>query len=130
MLPIKIKQLIYFPLIVFCIYTIHFFTFKYFKIVINRTVLNLDLNDLYLIFSLFSFIIITILLFIKQKNIDLVGNVFLLITCIKAIVCYIIIRPLTVVSINYSTEKFNFLGMFLFFLILETIATIKILNSK
>ena len=126
----KFKNSIFALILVFCCYGLHYFVFKYFNIHLNQQALNLGLFDLYVLFSSFSVLIIIILLFIKQKNIDLVGNVFMLITCIKAIICYVIIRPLTISKIDYSLEKFNFLGLFLLFLIFETIATIKILNNK
>ena len=126
----KFKNSIFALILVFCCYGLHYFVFKYFNIHLNQQALNLGLFDLYVLFSSFSVLIIIILLFIKQKNIDLVGNVFMLITCIKAIICYVIIRPLTISKIDYGLEKFNFLGLFLLFLIFETIATIKILNNK
>ena len=126
----KLRNSIFALILVFCCYGLHYFVFEYFNIQLNLQALGLTLLDLYFLFSSFSVVIIIILLFIKQKNIDLVGNVFLLITCIKAIICYVIIRPLTISKIDYGLEKFNFLGLFLLFLIFETIATIKILNNK
>ena len=126
----KFKNSIFALILVFCCYGLHYFVFEHFNIQLNLQELNLGLSDLYFSFSSFSVLIIIILLFIKQKNIDLVGNVFMLMTCIKAIICYVIIRPLTISKIDYGLEKFNFLGLFLLFLIFETIATIKILNNK
>ena len=126
----KLRNSIFALILVMCCYHLHYFVFEHFNIQLNLKALALGLFDSYILFSSFSVVILIILLFIKQKNLDLVGNVFMLITCIKAIICYLIIRPLTISKFDYSLEKFNFLGLFLLFLIFETIATIKILNNK
>ena len=85
------------------------------------------LLNLYYIFGLFSVLIITTLNIVKQKNIDIVGMLFLLLTTVKMICCFILGRAVT----NASTiEKYNFFGLFIVFLILETVITIRILNNK
>ena len=126
----KLRNSIFTLILVFCCFGLHYFVFEHFNIHLSLEALALGLFDLYILFSSFSVLIVIIISNIKQKNIDLVGNVFMLMTCIKAIICYVIIRPLTISKIDYSLDKFNFLGLFLLFLIFETIATIKILNSK
>jgi hypothetical protein len=89
------------------------------------------LNELYLLFAMLSFIIIVILIKIKQKNIDNVGSSFLLITSIKLIAVFVfgnaIMRNQ---NLNHSIEKWNFLGLFLLFLAIETLVTIQMLNKK
>jgi len=105
-------------------------------------VFSLDLKDvfdsfyfsleiLYLFFIACSIIILFILIKIREKNLDNVGMTFLLITSIKMVFCYLMVRPILSSSndIN-SIEKVNFFMMFILFLAIETIVTIRILNNK
>lgn len=89
------------------------------------------LEELYFLFTILSFIIISLLIKIKQKNIDNVGSSFLLITSIKMVIVFVLINPvLSNESLNHSLVKWNFLGLFLLFLAIETVITIQILNKK
>ncbi len=116
--------------IVFCFLT-HNLIFKIFDLKLNLSVLNFSLSELYLLFSILSVLIISTSIVIKQKNIDLVGNVFMLITCVKMVVCFLLIRPFSNNSnFSHSLEKYNYLMLFMLFLILETTVTIFILNKK
>lgn len=90
-----------------------------------------SLNTLYLIFSVFSFLIVGILAIVKEKNIDSVGNTYLLVTIIKMGVSYILLYPILQGTKTFMTsEKSNFIIVFLVFLTIETIVTIRILNKK
>lgn len=90
-----------------------------------------SLETLYLFFSLFSIVIILVLIKVKQKNLDIVGNVFLLATLIKMTACYFLGRPiLKYGSIEDSLEKWNFLTLFVLFLFVETFIAIRLLNEK
>ena len=126
----KFKILFYFIPITIIFYFVHFIIFRLLKLELNQSIFNYSLKNLYFLFAAFSVVIILTIIIIKQKNIDLVGNVFLLLTCIKSVIFFIIIRPLTVIEGEYVLEKFNFLGLFMLFLTLETLATITILNDK
>lgn len=90
-----------------------------------------SLETLYLFFVACSIIILFILLRVREKNLDNVGMTFLLITSVKMIFCYLMVRPILNASndIN-SIEKINFFMMFILFLAIETIVTIRILNNK
>jgi Family of unknown function (DUF6168) len=89
------------------------------------------LETVYLFFATLSIIIVFILLIVKQKSFDNVGMVFLLITSVKMIVCYLFVMPiLQVANANYVTEKINFFVLFILFLAMETVVTIRILNNK
>ncbi|MGH2665308.1 hypothetical protein [Flavobacterium sp.] len=89
-----------------------------------------SLQQLYLFFAGFSIAIIILLLKIKQKNLDIVGNTFLLVTSVKMVACYILGRPILNMTQENALEKWNFFGLFVLFLVLETIFTIVILNKK
>lgn len=87
--------------------------------------------QLYSFFSLCSVIIITILLFVKKKNLDIVGNFFLLLTMIKMGLAYLLLYLIGQNSHQLlSFEKKNFFITFIVFLAIETIITIRLLNKK
>jgi len=86
---------------------------------------------LYAFFGLFSITIISILYFIKKININNVGYVFLLLTSIKMAIAYVFLKPILEINLpKTKTEKISFFIVFIYFLILETISAIKILNPK
>ncbi len=90
-----------------------------------------SLNTLYLIFTIFSLFIVGILTIVKEKNIDSVGNTYLLVTLIKMGISYILLYPILQGTKNFMTpEKSNFIIVFLVFLTIETVVTIRILNKK
>ena len=75
--------------------------------------------------------IILILIIIKKKSIDYVGYVFMLLTCIKMGITFYFAQPiLALKEKNNSIEYKNFLILFLIFLAVETIISIRILNKK
>ena len=115
--------------IVALVYLIHKFIFSLFKF--NESTFIYSLEQLYLFFGLFSIIIELILIKVKEKNIDIVGNVFLLLTLIKMMFCFALGSTiLKQVTENNSFQKWNFLVLFLIFLTIETVLTIRILNKK
>ena len=87
-----------------------------------------------LVYSFFLVCSITIifgLIQVKERNIDSVGFAFLWLTCIKMGVSYAFFFPILLSeSTNSSAEKTNFLIVFLFFLAIETLMTVRILNNK
>ena len=99
----------------------------------------LDINDtnfiyaievLYLIFILFSTLIVLLLLKVKDKSFDNVGMTFLLATSIKMVFCYLVLRPILLLSnTDSSLEKINFFAVFILFLALETVITIRLVNE-
>jgi hypothetical protein len=71
------------------------------------------------------------LLKVKERSFDNIGMSFLLSTSVKMIFCYLILRPLLQVSShNITIEKKNFFMIFILFLAIETVLTIRILNEK
>ena len=82
-------------------------------------------------FFICSLLIVFVLLKINQKNHDNVGYVFLVLTCIKMGISFYVMQPiLNSLNPNNSSEKYNFFLLFVLYLTLETIVTIRILNRK
>lgn len=113
--------------IVLClIHKIIFYVFN-----INQDHFHYKLETLYLFFVIISIIIFKILLTVKEKSFDNVGMSFLLATCIKMIFCYLVMRPLLQKTIpDNPLERMNFLILFLVFLTIETLFTIRLVNEK
>ena len=125
------KPLFYLSFIFVGLYFIHLFVFHLFELKLKSDVFNYSLEQLHIGFSIASISIIIILIVIKQKNIDLVGNVFLLLTCVKMVAVSLFIRTSLNNSVfNHSIEKWNYFIMFFVYLIIETITTIFILNKE
>lgn len=132
-LLLKIVSKTYVPL--FCssiiLFIINYLLIK--KIVPANDLLrwNYSLLFLYTFFFIFSLIILSFLLVVRQKNLDYVGYVFLILTTIKMGVSYFILRPILATStFNNGIEKKNFFIIFISFLAIETFLTIRILNNK
>jgi hypothetical protein len=86
---------------------------------------------LYLFFFFFSCSLIVVLDKIKQRNINNVGYTFLLLTSIKMALAYLFLRPILSSDLPKTpSEKINFFAVFIYFLIIETLVTIRILNNK
>jgi hypothetical protein len=90
-----------------------------------------SLETIYSFFMICSLLIIFILILVKEKSIDNVGNAFLLITCLKIGISFVLLNPiLNSGNPNIGFEKMNFFVIFALFLIIETIVTIRILNNN
>lgn len=116
-------------ILVFIIYILHRFIFYGFNI--KDDTFHYSLEVLYLFFFFLSAIIFKILLKVKQKSFDNVGMSFLLATSIKMIFCYLIVRPLLhLPTPNDPIERINFFCLFVVFLTIETLFTIRLVNEK
>ena len=86
---------------------------------------------LYLYFMLFSLFIVFILMKVKEVMMNSVGYAFLAFTTLKMAVAYLLLRPIIHIHLPKTpTEKMNFFVVFIYFLAIETILTIRILNNK
>lgn len=86
---------------------------------------------LYAFFFVFTVIILFVLIKINQKNINNVGFSFMFLTSLKMAIAYFFMQPiLNSQSIYAGSEKINFFVIFILFLIIETVVTIRILNNK
>ena len=123
------KPLLSLALLIVVSYVIHKVIFYSFNI--DDSAFHYSIEKLYLLFSILSVIVIAILLKVKEYSFDNVGMSFLLSTSVKMVVCYLILRPiLQAGGQNSSIEKKNFFAMFILFLAMETILTIRILNKN
>jgi hypothetical protein len=110
-------------------YFLHKIVFYVFKI--SDSAFLYSIETLYLIFLGLSIIVVSVLLKVKERSFDNVGMSFLLGTSIKMIFCYLVLKPILQASnVNIGIEKKNFFIMFILFLAIETIITIRILNEK
>ena len=92
---------------------------------------HFPIEVVYGFFGFCSFLIIFILIKVNQINIDNVGYTFLLVTCIKMALSYVVLSPiLNSENSNVKYEKLNFFIIFALFLTIETIVTVRILNNK
>ena len=103
----------------------------FFVLKINTQNFIYSLPELYAWFTLFTFLVAFVLLLVKRKSLDNVGLSFLLVTSIKMVFCYLILRPiLKVATLQNSAEKINFFALFILFLLIETLFTIRLVNEK
>jgi hypothetical protein len=92
---------------------------------------HLLLARVYAFFLLCSAVIVFILIKIRQRSIDHVGSIFLLLTCLKMGAAYVFLKQLSDPESEYAgVEKANFLLIFCAFLAIETILTIRLLNKR
>jgi hypothetical protein len=96
----------------------------------RRAVWQHDIATIYGFFFASSLVIVSILIAVKQKNIDSVGNTFMLLTCIKAALAYIMLHPiLQSQQPDVNFEKINFFVVFAVFLTIETIVSIRLVQE-
>jgi uncharacterized membrane protein YoaK (UPF0700 family) len=86
---------------------------------------------LYLLFTLLSMIILLALTKVNEVAKDYVGYAFLAFTMAKMVIAYAFLRPIIHINLPKTpTERLNFFIVFIYFLAIETILTIRILNNK
>lgn len=123
------KTFLFLLISVIIAYVVHQLIFYIFKI--NSDGFYYSLEKLYGIFFLLSCVIIFILLIIRERNFDQLGMSFLLLTSSKMIVYYLLLKPiLNIKHYDIRTEKINFFVLFILFLTIETVVTIRLLNEK
>ncbi len=84
-----------------------------------------------LFFALFSIVTLVVLQKIKQINIDIVGNAFLLLSSVKMLLSYLIVKPILKSTSSYAVlERWHFFGILIFYLMLDTLIVIYLLNTK
>ncbi len=88
-----------------------------------------SITFLYVLFYVFSKTILFIVKKVSEKSFDNTGMVFMLVTFIKTGIVYFIIKPI-LDSQNNQIEKLNVFSIFICFLLIETIITMRILNKK
>ena len=125
----KYKPLLFLPALSLIAFVIHQLLFLFFKI--NEDAFIYSLQTLYLMFFGLSVVVFVVMLEVKNKSFDNVGMSFLLLTNLKLVICYIFLKPILEIQVFENTiEKINYFGIFILFLAIETILTIRILNEK
>jgi len=123
------KSFLFLLITVVVAYIIHKSVFYFLEI--NQESFYYSLEKLYCIFSTLSLVIFLILLKIKERNFEQLGMFFLFLSSIKIVFYYILLRPILDIShYDTSTEKVNFFVLFILFLTIETLLTIRILSEK
>jgi len=90
-----------------------------------------SVEELYGLFFLFTAVILAILIVISQKGVDNVGFTYLFLTGGKMLIAYVLMQPILNVKHAFAfSEKINFFVIFILFLIIETVLTIRMLNNK
>ena len=96
----------------------------------NFKLFSYSLETIYTVLCVFSIIILVILLIINSRNKDVVGLTYLLITSIKAGIIIFIFSDIISSSNKNTVERINFFIVFILFLAIETLITIRLLNKK
>lgn len=96
----------------------------------NFKLFSYSLETIYTVLCVFSIIILVILLIVNSRNKDVVGLTYLLITSIKAGILFFIFSDIISSSNKNSVERINFFIVFILFLAIETLITIRLLNKK
>ena len=90
-----------------------------------------SIPTLYVLFGMFSLVIVSLLTKVKEVAINYVGYAFLAFTTLKMAIAYGFLRSIINTNLPKTpTEKMNFFVVFIYFLAIETILTIRILNNK
>ncbi len=90
-----------------------------------------SLPVLYGFFFLLSASILFILIKVSQVSMTNVGLTFILLTTFKMGIAYVFLKPVLKANLPHTgLEKTNFLLVFLLFLTIETLITIRIINNK
>ena len=85
-------------------------------------------TELYVYFLTASIVILAVLIAVERRNKDQVGYTFLILTSVKLVGAYLLLRP--VLELNVKAEKINFFMVFALFLTFETIVASRMLNRE
>ncbi len=91
---------------------------------------QVSLAFIYFIFTVFSILILITLIIVNHKNKDVVGMTFMLITTFKTILYYVIFSKIITSDNSNTVERINFFVVFILFLVIETLITMRLLNKK
>ena len=88
-----------------------------------------SITYLYVLFFVFSKTILFIVKKVSETSFDNTGMVFMIASFVKTGIVYFIIKPI-LDSKDNQIEKSNVFFIFICFLLIETIITVRILNKK
>jgi hypothetical protein len=89
-----------------------------------------SLEKVFLFFTVSMVLISIVSQIVYTKNKDIVGLVFMSTTSIKVILTYLVFKSVISTDNQNTTDRIYFFCLFLFYLALETISTIRLLNKK
>jgi len=113
----------------FSLYIIHRLVFLLPSLSVAQESFYFSITFLYVLFFIFSKAILFIVKKVSEKSFDNTGMVFMLVTFIKTGIVYFIVKPI-IDSQNNQIEKLNVFFIFICFLLIETVITMRILNKK
>lgn len=126
------KYLLFFKelfFVAFSLYIIHCLVFLIPTLNAAQENFYFSITFLYVLFFIFSKTILFIVKKVSEKSFDNIGMVFMLATFIKTGIVYFIVKPI-IDSQNNQIEKLNVFFIFICFLLIETVITMRILNKK
>lgn len=126
------KYLLFFKelfFVAFSLYIIHCLVFLIPTLNAAQENFYFSITFLYVLFFIFSKTILFIVKRVSEKSFDNTGMVFMLATFIKTGIVYFIVKPI-IDSQNNQIEKLNVFFIFICFLLIETVITMRILNKK
>lgn len=88
------------------------------------------LGNMIAFFTVASFILLLIHDFIRYKNKDILGYIFMVTLTVKVILSYIFIAPVLKATVVNSFEKTYFFCLFLIYLFIDVYFTARLLNKK
>ena len=124
------------PLLLVLVFSMLFFCVQYYSLVylIGENAINtfcFSLIEIYLFFTISSIIIVTTLIFVQKKNLDIVGYFYLILTMVKMGIAYFFLHQINQHTHDFlSYEKKSFFVSFILFLAIETLITIRLLNKN
>jgi hypothetical protein len=115
--------------LVFPLYVVHRLVFLLPSLSATQEKFYFSITFLYFLFFIFSKTILFVVKKVSEKSFDNTGMVFMIATFIKTGIVYFIIKPI-LDSKDNQIEKLNVFFIFICFLLIETIITVRILNKK
>jgi hypothetical protein len=112
------------------VFILHYFLFQLPSLKNVEQKFLISILVLYLVYFILSAIILIIVVKVSKKNFDQVGMTFMILTSVKMAISFFIVRPILANSAENDIEKMNFFAVFILFLIIETLITIRLLNKK
>jgi hypothetical protein len=113
----------------FPLYLIHLLVFLLPSLNSAQENFYFSITYLYVLFFIFSKTILFIVKKVSEASFDNTGMVFMIAAFVKTGVVYFIIKPI-LDSKDNQIEKLNVFFIFICFLLIETIITVRILNKK
>lgn len=115
--------------IAFSLYVIHQLVFLLPSLNAPQENFYFSITFLYVLFFIFSKTILFIVKKVSETSFDNTGMVFMIASFVKTGIVYFIIKPI-LDSKDNQVEKLNVFFIFICFLLIETIITVRILNKK